>query len=158
MDNERVAGLYRKHGPAIYLRCLRLLRDEAAAEDAVQETFLRVHRHLDWAPEGDQIFAWIYRVATNLCLTLLRDRKPTAELSELASTCGSVDDFLANRELVTLVISRIPEKYALPAWLHYLDDIDQGEVARILGVTRRTVINRLAVFLKAARRYTGRRS
>src|SRR5690242_18415229 len=47
---DELTGLYRKYGPYIYVRCARLLGDRSAAEDATQETFMRVHRHLHKAP------------------------------------------------------------------------------------------------------------
>ena len=49
MTDERVTEHYRAYGPVIYARCRRLLADGEAAEDATQETFMRVHRHLDKA-------------------------------------------------------------------------------------------------------------
>jgi RNA polymerase sigma-70 factor, ECF subfamily len=59
-------------------------RDPAAAEDAAQETFLRVYRHLARVPADREALHWIYRVATNLCLNELRDRSvravPTGDL------------------------------------------------------------------------------
>src|SRR5947209_11113632 len=65
MTGQRLAALYREYGPVIYWRCAKLLRDEVAAEDATQETFLRVCRHLDAAPDTDEALRWIWRIATN---------------------------------------------------------------------------------------------
>jgi len=62
---DRLTYLYRTYGPAIYARCRLLLADPSAAEDATQETFLRVHRHLDRVPSAREGLYWIYRVATN---------------------------------------------------------------------------------------------
>jgi len=53
MTSRRLASLYRAYGPVIYWRCAKLLGDEVAAEDAAQETFLRVCRHLDNAPDSE---------------------------------------------------------------------------------------------------------
>src|SRR5258705_12700761 len=61
----RVSRLYRKFGPAIYSRCRRLLKDDALAEDATQEVFVRVMRHIDSAPDDSAAPAWIYRISTN---------------------------------------------------------------------------------------------
>ena len=74
MAEDRLTELYRAYGPVIYARCRRLLADAAAAEDATQETFMRVHRHLDKADSRDAL-AWIYRIATNLAISELRKRK-----------------------------------------------------------------------------------
>jgi RNA polymerase sigma-70 factor (ECF subfamily) len=159
MSEDRLTELYRTYGPAIYHRCLRLLRDRAAAEDATQETFVRVHRHLDKAPEAASALAWVYRIATNYCLNEIRDRKlrpePHDELPE--GTAGaSTEAALADRDLAERVIRRSPESVRVVAWLHYVDGIDQGEVARVLGLSRRTVASRVAEFRRLALETAGR--
>ena len=153
---DRLTELYRTYGPVIYARCCRLLGDRAAAEDATQETFMRVQRHLDKAP--DEALAWIYRIATNYCLNELRDRRLRPELhDELPEPAGeSFEAVLADRELVARVVRRCPEKLRAAAWLHHVDGLDQGEVARVIGASRRTVVNRLAEFAEHARRYVAR--
>ena len=48
---SRVGVLYARFGPTIYARCRRMLKERAAAEDATQEVFLKVLRHIDAAPD-----------------------------------------------------------------------------------------------------------
>ncbi|HMG22042.1 MAG TPA: sigma-70 family RNA polymerase sigma factor [Kofleriaceae bacterium] len=158
MTEDRLTSLYRRYGPVIYARCVRLLGDRVGAEDATQETFLRVLRHLDKAPDAAEALAWIYRIATNYCLNEIRDRRrrpePQAELAE-----GWADDprfALADRDLAARIVRRSPEKLRAAAWLHHVDGLDQAEVARILGASRRTVVNRLAEFADHARKYAAR--
>lgn len=157
-DDDRLTELYRTYGPVIYARCARLLGDRAAAEDATQETFMRVQRHLDRAPDADQALVWIYRIATNYCLNELRNRRRRPELhDELPERPGeSLAAILADRDLVARIVRRSPEKLRAPAWLHYVDGLAQGEVARVLGASRRTVVNRLAEFTDHARKFAAR--
>jgi len=158
MADDRLTTLYRRFGPIIYARCVRLLGDRAAAEDATQETFVRVHRHLDKAPDPTEALAWVYRIATNYCLNEIRDRKlrPQAE-AELPDVLGeSLAAVLADRDVVARIVKRSPEKLRVPAWLHHVDGLDQGEVARVLGISRRTVVNRLAEFADNARKFIAR--
>src|SRR5438067_7481063 len=151
MTDERLTALYRQYGPVIYARCCRLLGDRAAAEDATQETFMRVHRHLDKAPA--EALAWIYRIATNYCLNELRDRKKRPALYDEVPERGGEDvaAVLADRDLVARIVRRSPEKLRAPAWLYHVDGLEHEEVARVLGASRRTVINRLAEVAEAAR-------
>ena len=155
---ERTDTLYRTYGPVIYARCCRLLGDRAAAEDATQETFMRVHRHLDKAPDGREALAWIYRIATNYCLNELRDRKlrpePVDEMPERID--ATVEHVLADRDLVARIVRRCPEKLRAPAWLHHVDGLDQGEVATVLGASRRTIVSRLGEFAEYARKLVAR--
>ena len=150
--------LYRQYGATIYARCAKLLGDRVAAEDATQETFLRVYRHLDKAPTSWEALRWIYRIATNYCLNEIRDRRlrPRCQ-SEARDLAGAnPDEILADRDLVMRIVRRSPEKLRATAWLHHVDGLDQGEVARVLGSSRRTVINHLATFARNARKFAAR--
>jgi len=157
MAEDRLTTLYRRYGPFIYARCARLLGDRVAAEDATQETFMRVHRHLHKAPDANEALAWIYRIATNYCLNEIRDRKlrPLAD-SDLEHLGENLETVLANRDAAAKIVRRSPEKLRTPAWLHHVDGLDQGEVARVLGISRRTVGNRLAEFADHARKFIAR--
>ncbi len=158
MTEDRLTGLYRQYGPVIYSRCARLLGDGASAEDATQETFMRVHRHLHKAPDSAEALAWIYRIATNYCLNEIRDRKRRPELhDDLAELAGdALEVALAERDLAARIVRRSPEKLRAVAWLHHVDGLDQGEVARVLGLSRRTVVSRLAEFVGNARKFVER--
>jgi RNA polymerase sigma-70 factor (ECF subfamily) len=156
---DRLSSLYREYGPVIYWRCLKLLRDETAAEDATQETFLRVLRHLERTPDADEALRWIWRIATNYCLNQLRDRardpEPQAELPDRPAG-ASLEETLSDRDLVRHVIARMDDKLRAVAWAHYVDGLEQVETARLLGISRRTVANRLATFDERARKFIQR--
>lgn len=149
--------MYRAYGPVIYARCRRLLGDGAAAEDATQETFMRVYRHLDKA-DSREALAWIYRIATNYCLNEIRNRKRRPEpRDEAPETLGAdLQQLLADRDLAERIVERAPEKLRVVAWLHHVDGLDQAEVARVLDISRRTVVNRLAEFSDNARKFVQR--
>jgi RNA polymerase sigma-70 factor (ECF subfamily) len=154
MSEDPFVELYRAHGRTIYARCRRLLGDGAAAEDATQEAFVRLHRHLGKHASADDTLKWIYRVATNCCITELRKRRLRPEAQGLqpgAAISASLQDVLADRDSALRVIAGVSEKLAEAALLHHVDGIDQTEVARILGVSRRTVVYRLAQFADLAR-------
>jgi RNA polymerase sigma-70 factor (ECF subfamily) len=140
----------------VYARCQQLLRDEAEAEDATQETFLRVHRHLARVADGDDALRWIYRVATNYCLNEIRNRKrrpaPVEALPERAVALAG-EERIADRDLLSRLMERMPAKVRPAAWLYHVDGFEQEEVARILGVSRRTVASRLATFGAKTRKF-----
>jgi len=119
---------------------------------------MRVHRHLDKADQREAL-AWIYRIATNYCLNEIRNRKRRPELHEEppeVSTGGDLVGVLADRDLAERIVERSPEKLRVVAWLHHVDGLDQAEVARVLDISRRTVVNRLAEFADNARKYLER--
>lgn len=151
-----LAQLYRRYGPTIYARCLRMLRNEAAAEDATQETFLRVLRHIEKAPGDAEALKWIYRIATNQCLNLLRDARKRPGAPDEPPPAGNDEERFANRDFVARMLRRAPVKLSAVAWLHHVDGLPQGEVATALGISRRTVVNRLADFARRMRRLAER--
>ena len=162
-DDDEVTRLYRMYGPVIYARCRSLLRDDAEAEDATQETFARVHRHLDRLPPSRAALYWIHRVATNYCLNQLRNRRhlPVAFPIEAAGEGavgggGAPEERLGDRDLAARLVERAHPKVKPVAWLYHVDGFEQEEVARLLGISRRTVAARLATFLENARKFVRR--
>lgn len=154
----RVSDLYRRFGAVIYSRCRRLLKDDALAEDATQEIFVRVMRHIESAPDDQAALAWIYRISTNYCLNQIRDRsrqaEPVEELPESATDHPEPE--LLDRELAMKLVARAPENLRAPAILYYVDGLEQEQIAKTLGISRRTVINRLNDFMARSRKFISR--
>jgi RNA polymerase sigma-70 factor (ECF subfamily) len=162
MTDDRLTNLYREYGPVIYARCRRLLGDGAAAEDATQETFMRVQRAIERAPGAREALTWIYRIATNYCLNELRDRRGRPEPREglpegaaLADDLGP-EDRLADRDLARRLVERAPPKLRSVAFLYHVDGLEQEEVAAVLGISRGTVVARLRAFVTNARKFLRR--
>ena len=160
MHPERLTHLYRSYGPAIYARCRLLLMDDGAAEDATQETFLRVWRHLERVPDAREALYWIYRVATNYCLNEIRDRRtrdlPAEKLPEVAEAGGAAETRIVDRDLARRLIDHAHTNLRVVAWLYHVDGFEQEEVASVVGISRRTVVNRLANFRTGAQKFLRR--
>jgi RNA polymerase sigma-70 factor (ECF subfamily) len=142
-----LASLYAKYAPAIYAHCRRFLPSPAAARDATQEAFVRVLAHGVSLPREEEALRYLYRVATNVCLNLLREHnvhsRATPTLVVRTPPTGSAEAGVADREFVAVVLERCGEGGARVAIMHHLDGMSQVEIARVLGITRRTVFNRL---------------
>lgn len=155
---ERVAALYREYGPTVYRRCLRLLGDREAARDATQEVFVKVVRDIGKLSERETALPWIYRVATNHCLNVLRDarrrgERPPVDALQLVSAApeGSQD-----RRLARQVLSRFDLETQAIAVGVLVDGMEREEVAGLLGISRRTVHRKLRRFLDGARAWLKR--
>jgi RNA polymerase sigma-70 factor (ECF subfamily) len=139
-----------------------MLDDGAAAEDATQETFMRVHRHLARACTVQEALSWIYRIATNYCLNELRDRKlrpqPTSHRMPEVGATPNLERTMADRAAVRWIAAAVPEKLRIVAWLHYVEGMAQPEVAEVLKISRRTVVYRLEEFNERARKLLERSS
>jgi len=151
---DRVAALYRRHRAAVYARCKRLLRSDAAAEDASQETFVRVLRHAHQLPPDAEALPWLCRIATNYCLNELRHLRiaSTVEADDERPPWGpsSPEDEAADRQMVRKVLAPIPGKLRHVAVLRHVDGWLDSEIAAALGVSRRTVVYRLLAFRQRA--------
>jgi len=73
-DEGAFAELAERHRRELHVHCYRMLASFDEAEDAVQEPFLRAWRARDGFDGGTLFKAWLYRIATNVCLDLLRQR------------------------------------------------------------------------------------
>ena len=141
-----IGQLYAKYAPAIYAHCRRLLGSSAAARDAMQEAFVRVLlRNRDLAP-GDEALRYLYRTATNVSINVLRQRavrdRAIPEIASRASKTETAEGH-ADRQFVRMLLDRVDATGGSIAVMHFVDGMTQVEIAATLGITRRTVFNRL---------------
>lgn len=119
---------------------------------------MRVMRHIESAPDDAAALAWIYRISTNYCLNLIRDRsrqaEPIDEIPEQPSDHPEPE--MIERDLALRLVARAPEQLRATAVLYYVDGLEQEQVAKTLGISRRTVINRLAEFASRSKKFIGR--
>jgi RNA polymerase sigma-70 factor (ECF subfamily) len=132
----------------------RMVRDQALAEDLAQEVFLRVYRSRErYQPEA-RFTTWLYRIATNLALNAIRDRK-----NEIS---GTVDDdseggpilelfidphptveqrlMQGDRErLIRQAVEALPENQRAAVILHKYQEVDYRQIAGILSVSESAV-------------------
>lgn len=151
---SEVAELYRRYGPVVYRRCLRLLRDREAARDATQEVFVKLVRDMERLRERETVLPWIYRVATNHCLNELRAarrRGNEVDAEELPIVAPAPVDFPA-RHLARQVLDRFDQGTQAVAIGVLVDGMEHEELAQSLGISRKTVERRLGRFIEAARR------
>jgi len=155
---EEVVRLYREFGPAVYRRCMRLLRDREAARDATQEVFVKLLRDGSLLGEGDRALRWIYRVATYHCLNLRRDRlrreRRLDGVAAQAEAAGPAAPASGERHLAEQLLSRFDSVTQAVALGMLVDGMEGEELAGALGISRRTVHRKLSRFLKIARRLT----
>jgi RNA polymerase sigma-70 factor, ECF subfamily len=125
-------------------------RDEAEAEDLTQEVFVRAYRHRETVFRADNIKAWLFRVAVNLCRDHARQirRRPLVYLREVPDVAASpgVEKMAEEREnaraLMQMVL-RLPVKLKEIVLLYYVEDCSIEEIASMLAIPLSTVKTRL---------------
>ena len=152
----RAAELYRLYGPAVYRRCLRLLREPEAARDATQEVFVKLVRDMERLSDRETVLPWMYRVATNHCLNLRRNatrRGEDAAVPDLDLADSTSADQFPDRALAHQILARFDAATQAVAVGVLVDGMEHQEVADALGVSRRTVARKLERFLTQARQH-----
>jgi len=156
VSGDHIAGLYKTWGPAIYRRCLRLLRDQEAARDATQEVFRKALSSPGKLADPDTALPFIYRIATNHCLNERRNSGRRGETELVDLDLASDQPELPQRRLVQRVLSRFDKRTQSIAVAVLVDGMEHEEVADALGISRKTVSRKLARFLEHARKYLER--
>jgi len=144
MDEAEIADAYRSHAPAILAHCRRLLASQTLARDATQEVFMKVLASARSLPRGDEGLRYLYRVATNHCLNLLRSgrvqRRAATDLLAARSASGAVaEPAYMERQFVEKLLQRSPMRDLEIAVLHWIDGMTQVEIASTLSLSRRAV-------------------
>jgi len=136
-----------------YRTAYLLMRDPSAAEEAVQEAFLRVWRFRDSLPEGDGVEPWLYRVLVNTCNSQLRKIVPArlrtadgALLDEVAAPTPGPDELATQASVAGVVLDALadlPEQLRVPAVLRYWTGLSEKEIAVAIRRRPGTVKSRL---------------
>ena len=114
---DRLVGAYLR---PLYWHARRLVVVHEDAEDVVQETFIRAYDKIGTFRGGaGELGAWLYRIATNTALTMLRRRRPLVRFQQ--------------------AILELPLKQRLVFNLRYYDRMPYGEIARVLGQREETL-------------------
>lgn len=152
-------ALMRRHNRRLFRVTRSVLRDGDSAQDAVQETYLRVFTRLDTYQPGGKFGAWITRVALNEALMMRRrlhgddvslddagDDTAEAEAAAAVSDEPTADQFVDAahaRVLLERAIDTLPENFRTVFVLRAVEGLDVRETAECLGVNAATVRTRL---------------
>jgi RNA polymerase sigma-70 factor (ECF subfamily) len=144
-DLGEVARLYQRYGFFVLRRCQLILRQKAAAEDALQDVFVRVLRRESAGANVERPLAWLYRIADNVCFDVIRRGRVRAlvagSMDDVAGTHPAVE--LEERNATLAVLSELDERDQRICVMAFLDGMTQGEIATELALSRVTVNKRV---------------
>lgn len=158
-DRDAFGQLVGHYGPDVQRLCRRLLGSAVESEDASQESFARAHAALASYDPARPFRRWLLAIAAHCAIDALRRRRRESRLFESGTALA---DTLADpgpsplqhglsaesRRQLLAAIEAQPDLYRAPLALRYFADLDYGEIAEILGVSR----NQVATLLFRARR------
>lgn len=138
------------HSDELYRLAFRMLREEQAAEDVVQDTFVNAFKGLEQFDGRSTLGTWLYRIAYNNALMRLRARKPTTSLDERAEDAGweftpvavpwreTPEDVVARGEMQAVLeqaVAALPESLYVVFQLRDIEERSTSETATILGIS-----------------------
>ena len=148
-DANAFAELVRRYQGRLYRLAYRMLGNAEEAQDATQEAFLRAYRALSSFRMDASFSPWMYRITTNVCLDMLRSRRPQASLDESPldpPAALSVEGAVAERERLRAVaeaVGRLPVGLRTVFLLRHEAELSYEEIAQTLGLPLNTVRTRL---------------
>ena len=142
-----VGALYGTYSPMVLRRCRHLLRDEELAADAMQETFVRVLQHRKTL-NARYPSSLLYRIATNVCLNMLRSKKRKSTVSaepfiDNLADREQVEERVVNEYVLERVFQSAREDTRMAAQMHYLEEKTLAETAQAVGLSISGVRKRL---------------
>ncbi len=132
--------IIKKYQEKLYWHIRRMVVEHEDANDVLQNVFIRVWNGLENFREDSQLYTWLYRIATNECLTFLEQQKKKSVVSlsdvesGLSNKIKADKDFDANKLewKLQLAIQKLPEKQRIVFNLRYYDEMPYEEMSRVL--------------------------
>ncbi|MFD0751446.1 RNA polymerase sigma factor [Mucilaginibacter calamicampi] len=141
--NEAFNLLLKKYQQKIYWHIRRMVIDHDDADDLVQDVFIKVWKNLGTFRSDSQLYTWMYRIASNECITFLNKKKQKNNVSlddvdySLADTLVEGSYFngdKAQKKLQEAIIT-LPEKQRLVFNMKYYEDMKYEEMSEVLGTS-----------------------
>lgn len=141
---EAFGLLLEKYQQKIYWHVRRMVIDHDDADDVTQDIFVKVWRNLDKFREDSQLYTWLYRIATNECITFLNKKKKQNNVSlddenstYLAETLSGSQYFDGDKAQMKLqqALLTLPEKQRLVFNMKYFEDLKYDEISEIVGTS-----------------------
>lgn len=131
--------LVRAYQQRVYWHVRKMVIDHDDADDLTQEIFIKIHKYIDTFREDSQLYTWIYRIATNECLSFLKKKKrrfflPIEDLTEqLTAKVDSSPDMDGDeiQKRLQKAILKLPDKQRLVFNMKYFDDIPYEAMSEI---------------------------
>lgn len=160
-DSEELTKMVQQYSDPIYRVALRMLNNEVEAEDVLQETFIKALRSLEKFEGRSNLSTWLYRIAVNESLMLIRKRKPEVSIihdesgdedkdgisvSQIVDWCCLPEsEFLSaeTREVLNAAIQRLPENLRIVFILRDIEGLSISETSQALELTETNVKTRL---------------
>lgn len=136
-------AIVKKYQQRLYWHIRRMVVNHDDADDLLQNVFMKIWRALNGFREESQLYTWMYKIATNECITFLEQKKKKAteaiddEDSGLSNQVKAEKGFDAEKLewKLQLAIQKLPTKQKLVFNLRYFDEMPYEQMSRMLGTS-----------------------
>jgi len=140
LKEKAFTAIVKKYQEKLYWHIRRMVVSHDDSNDVLQNVCVKAWKGLENFREDSQLYTWLYRIATNECLSFLEQQKRKAAISMndvengLSNTIKAQDGFDANKLewKLQLAIQQLPEKQQLVFNLRYYDEMPYEEMSKIL--------------------------
>ncbi len=160
-DRAEFSRLVEAYSANIYRLALRMLNQPQDAEDVLQDTFLKAFRHLKTFDGRSKLSTWLFRIATNEALMLLRRRRPDQvsldeplmgeegdqEPLQIVDWCCLPEKEMMSQEArkhLDAAVDQLPHSLRVVFLLRDIEDLSTQETAEVLGLSETAVKTRLS--------------
>ena len=135
--------IIKKYQEKLYWHIRRMVADHEDTNDVLQIVFIRVWKGLENFRADAQLYTWLYRIATNECLSFLEQRKKRTAIPIGDADEGIINQIKADKDFdpnklewkLQLAIQQLPEKQRLVFTLRYYDEMPYEEMSRVLDTS-----------------------
>jgi RNA polymerase sigma-70 factor (ECF subfamily) len=149
-DRGAFAEIVERYKRLIYSVVYNMIRDKDEVQDISQEVFVRIYKALGRYNPQYKFSTWSVKIATNLCLDILRKKKidsaPIEEIESYSDKKGIPEDKFVEKErneIIRNAVQQLPEKYRVPVVLFHQNGMSYNEMTEILGEPITIIKNRL---------------
>lgn len=126
--------LYKEYNRKVYRFCLRMLGNEEQARDAFQDTFVKVYEKSDQF-RGDNFKSWLFTIARNHCLNIIRSNKEEASFDEsFHEPAKSNHEDFGKRDFIKKAIDSLPDSLREAVILREYEDLSYREIADVMNI------------------------
>lgn len=160
-DENAYALIFHAYNARLYPAVLKIIKSPAQAEEIIQNTFLKLWLHRHRLPEIEKPGAWLFRIASNLALSTLRNEAVYhRHVQGAGTTLPAADEDLQLaldakelKQLIAEAVDILPASRQQIFRLSRYDGLSREEIAQKLGITESTVKNQLTSSIKFIREY-----
>jgi len=146
-NREAFGELVERYQKPLFNAALKIVNDWDVAKDVTQTAFIRAYEKLDTYNPKFKFFSWVYRMAVNEAINVLRQQKNKAVLDEcqMASADNPETDMhnLQVEEKVEMAVAKLPLDYRLVTVFYYFANLPYEEISFVLGIPEKTIKSRL---------------